>query len=86
MDLLELYSEIVHEPAVKVFCWTCGLHIYNLDELPIGDTPLRSSLFKPARSDIRPPEPRERARCPLCGGDFISPQYHLLTEPFGKGL
>jgi len=80
MDLLELYDEIVHEPAVKVYCDKCRLHIYNIDELPVGGTYLRASLFKPARPDLKTPRPGERAVCPYCGDNFLTPEGELLIK------
>ena len=85
MDLLEMYQEILHEPGTKVICYICESYIYDIDEVPLGGTMIRSSLFKPARPDIPAPKPGDRVRCPVCGGNFLSPDNELLTEPHKRG-
>lgn len=78
-DLLQEYSTIIYEPAVKVYCNTCGTHIYNMDKVPLGNTLLSASLFKPARKDIPYPEAKGKAKCPICGGEFLGPEGELLV-------
>lgn len=80
MDLLELYNEIIYEPKVKVICYTCGSHIYNIDKVPVGHTVLSSSMFIPVRKNTEPPRPGEKVVCPICGGPFLLPGNELLIE------
>lgn len=81
-DLLEEYKEIIHEPRCRVICWTCGQHIYDLDEMPLEYATIKSSLFKPARADIPAPKPMEKIKCPLCGGNFMTPAGFTITSKY----
>jgi hypothetical protein len=79
VDLVEEYIGMLYQPPLKVLCWQCHWHIYDVTELKNNETlTLKASLFHPASPYIDPPG--GEAKCPVCGHNFVGPEGELLTE------
>ena len=73
----------MEDSPIKVFCVSCGYHLYNLEYEPEQDDPVIAKAFVPADSSIPQPKANSEMICPKCGGIFAVVQgsyVRLLTD------
>jgi ribosomal protein S27E len=76
MNILDQYEELLTYPESRVYCYSCGFHLYNMDKVPVKGE-IKLSMLHPSTYFISEPTSR---RCPICGQSFIGPNGELLAE------